>query len=109
MSNLAVAWTEDFVRRKPPASEQYNWITGSYDVQPEQLELALPPLDDTVLPDDDTVSLLATENGAQLFVAGFGLYIGKKGERVVVRKGKATCAQVPFMKLQEIIIGSRGV
>jgi CRISPR-associated protein Cas1 len=58
---------------------------------------------------DGTVILLATENGSQLFVSGFGLFIGKKSERVVVKKGKSVCAQVPLMRLQEIIIASRGV
>lgn len=109
MSNLALAVTSESLRRKPPASEQYNWITGGYDVPPEQLELELPPSDDVVLPDDNTVTLLATENGAQLLVSGFGLYVGKKGERVVVKQHGKACAQVPFMRLQEIIIASRGV
>jgi len=45
---------------------------------PEQLDLELPIPDDAILPDDSTVTLLATENGAQLLVAGFGLSIGKK-------------------------------
>jgi hypothetical protein len=80
--------------RKPPAT-QYNWITGHYESPPEQLDLPLPPIDDTVLPKDDTVTLLATENGSQLLVSGFGLFLGKKGERLVVKKGKAVCAQVP--------------
>ena len=69
----------------------------------------MPATDDAVLPDDSTVTLLATENGAQLFVSGFGLYIGKKGERIVVKKCGKVCAQVPFMRLQEVIIASRGV
>jgi CRISP-associated protein Cas1 len=97
------------IRRKPPASEQYNWLSGAYDVTPEQLDLGLPELDDLVLPHDGTVTLLATENGAQLLVAGFGLYLGKKSERLVVKQGKAVCAQVPFMRLQEVIVASRGV
>jgi CRISPR-associated protein Cas1 len=88
---------------------QCNWITGGLDIVPEQLELPLPPLDDAVLPDDGSVILLATENGSQLFVSGFGLFIGKKSERVVVRKGKSVCAQVPLMRLQEIIVASRGI
>jgi CRISPR-associated protein Cas1 len=109
MSNLAFALGPEPIRRKPPASEQYNWITDDYDVAPEQLELPLPPAEDIVLPDDNTVTLLATENGAQLLVSGFGLYIGKKAERVLVKKNGSTCAQVPFIRLQEIIIASRGV
>src|SRR5579872_6096023 len=109
MSNVALVLQPDEVRRKPPASEQYNWITDRYEVAPEQLELPLPILDEVILPEDNTVTLLATENGAQLLVAGFGLYLGKKGERVVVRKDRAVCAQAPFMRLQEIVIASRGV
>ena len=105
MSNLAYNRVFDEVLRKPPTSEgQYNWITGGVDILPEQMALPLPPLDDAVLPDDGRVSLLATENGSQLFVSGFGLFIGKKSERVIVRQGKSVCAQVPFMRLQEIIL-----
>lgn len=110
MSNLAYKRSFEEVLRKPPASEgQYNWITGGIDILPEQMELPLPPLDDAILPDDGTVSLLATESGSQLFVSGFGLFIGKKSERVVVRQGKSVCAQVPFMRLQEIIVASKGI
>jgi CRISPR-associated protein Cas1 len=66
-------------------------------------------VDDVVLPGDDRVILLTTENGSQLFVSGFGLFIGKKSERVVVKHGKEVCAQVPLMRLQEIIIASKGI
>src|SRR3954454_2094483 len=94
--------------RKPPAA-QYNWISGDLDITPEQIDLPLLPIDDIVPPRDNTVTLLTTENGSQLFISGFGLFVGKKSERVVVRKGKSICAQVPLMRLQEIIIASRGV
>jgi CRISPR-associated protein Cas1 len=97
------------IPRKPPTPAQYNWITGGLDVAPEQLELALPPVDDTILPGDDRVILLTTENGSQLFVSGFGLFIGKKSERVVVKHGKETIAEMPLMRLQEIIVASKGI
>src|SRR5579863_4136143 len=103
MATPALPLPHETVRRKPPASEQFNWISGRYDVLPEQLELDLPEPDDTLLPDVNTVTLLATENGAQLFVSGFGLYIGKKGGRIVVKKSGKVCAEVPFMKAQEVI------
>jgi CRISPR-associated protein Cas1 len=108
MSNLALARLDAPPARKPPAT-QYNWIIGHYESRPEQLDLPLPPIDDAVIPHDDSVTLLATENGSQLLVSGFGLFLGKKGERVVVKKGKAVCAQVPFLRLQEVIVGSAGV
>ncbi len=97
------------IPHKPPAAAQYNWISGNLDITPEQIDLPLPPMDDVVLPKDNTVTLLATENGSQLFISGFGLFVGKKSERVVVRKDKSVCAQLPLMRLQEIIIASRGV
>jgi CRISP-associated protein Cas1 len=96
------------IQRKPPAS-QYNWISGAYDTVPEQLELPLPPIEEVMLPDDGSATLLSTEQGTQLLVAGFGLFLGKKSERVVVKKGKAVCAQVPLLRIQEIVVGSRGV
>jgi hypothetical protein len=101
--------TRDFSLRKPPTPAQYNFITGSIEIIPEQLDLELPELDDVMLPHDGTVTLLTTESGAQLLVAGFGLYLGKKSERLVVKQGKAVCAQVPFLRLQEVIVASRGV
>lgn len=109
MSHAALLLPVERVRRKPPAAEQLNWITGLYDVPPEQLELELPPVSEEILPDDGSVILLATENGAQLLVSGFGLYVGKKSERIVVRKNGKVCAQVPFLKAQEVVIASRGV
>ena len=99
---------EPSIPRKPPAS-QYNWITARYESPPEQLPLPLPPVEDDLLPGDDTVTLLVTENGSQLLVSGFGLFLGKKSERVIVKKGKAVCAQVPFLRLQEVVVGSSGV
>ena len=86
---LHVPVSEPLIPRKP-AARQYNWLIGDYESAPEQLELPLPRVDDEViLPADNTVTLLATENGSQLLVSGFGLFVGKKGERVVVKKGKA--------------------
>jgi len=109
MTNLAAVGSQEALPRKSPASAQWNWVTGELDIEPAQLELALPPVDELVLPEDGTVTLLATENGAQLLISGFGLFLGKKSERVVVRQGKEVCAQVPLMRLQEVIVASRGV
>jgi CRISPR-associated protein Cas1 len=103
----ALRATPVWAPRKPPA--QYNWITGGWEVTPEQLELPLEAPDDTFLSEDGSAVLLATDNGAQLLVAGFGFFLGKKGERVVIRKGREVCGQVPLLRLQEIVIGAKGV
>lgn len=96
--------------RRPPVQVQVNLFTGLPEaLPPEQLDFEFPDSGDTLLPDDDSVILLSTENGSQLFVSGFGLYLGKKSERLVVKKGGVVCAQVTLMKLQEVIITSRGI
>lgn len=114
MASPAYSIQSDFISRKPPGSEtgQYNWLTESFDIavaEPEQLAFPFPDSDDLVLPEDKTVTLLATENGAQLFVSGYGLYVGKKGERIVVKQGGKVCAQVPFFRMQELILASKGI
>lgn len=64
---------------------------------------------DSEQPADDHVTLLTTENGAQLLLSGFGLRVGKTSERILVRHNETICAQVPFFRVQEIIIPSAGV
>lgn len=97
--------------RKLPRPAQWNWITGQLEqlVEPEQLELPLGVDPEVVLPEDESVMLLATEGMTQLLVAGFGLSIGKKRERLVVRHKGKIHAQVPMLRLQEVIISSSGV
>jgi CRISPR-associated protein Cas1 len=95
--------------RKPPQPAQYNWVTERFDavLPPEQLSLSLPEQADTY--ESGPATLLATETGSQLLVSGFGLSVGKSSERLVVKQKGKICAQVPLLKLQEIVIGSRGI
>jgi len=96
---------EEKPARKPPA--QYNWLTERYETEPEQLAL---PLDEPERVDGrEPVLLLATENGSQLLVSGYGISVGKKSERVVVKQGKTVCAQHPMMRLQELVLASNGI
>ena len=66
------------------------------------------------LPDDETaidegISLVKTDDMAQLIISGFGLYLGKKSERLVVRKDKTIVYQFPFFRIQEVVVGSKGI
>jgi len=93
------------VRRKPPASEQFNWISCAYDVLPvlpEQLELDLSLRDGAILPDDRTVTLLATENCAQLLVAGYGPYISGRRRRNCREEGRKD------LRADSVHAGARG-
>jgi CRISP-associated protein Cas1 len=97
------------LQRKPPQPAQYNWIRECFEEPAEQLTLDLPPPPEIDPAYDDQVSLLVTETGTQLFVSGFGLSLGKQSERIAIRHKRKTVAQIPFLRLQEVVIGARGV
>jgi CRISPR-associated protein Cas1 len=97
------------VADSPLPLRQINLYTGLPEVEPEQLSLGLPPPPDCYTEDPKAVSLLTTEGGGQLYVAGFGLSLGKKEERLVVRQKRKIVAHVPLFKVQEVILGSRGI
>ena len=64
---------------------QRNLFTG----EPETIRIEVPnplPEDETIL--DEGISIVKTDDLAQLIVSGYGLYLGKKSERLVVRKDK---------------------
>ncbi|AGB40912.1 CRISPR-associated endonuclease Cas1 [Halobacteroides halobius DSM 5150] len=44
-----------------------------------------------------------------LVVDDYGMFVGKKSERVVVKKKKEVIEEIPFFKLDEILIASSGV
>src|SRR5216117_289400 len=106
----ATVTTDDAFRKFLEAERvkpvQRNLFTGD----PETLCVEVPdrmPEDETVL--DAGISVVKTDDIAQLIVSGFGLYLGKKSERLVVRKDKTVLYQFPFFRIQEVVIASRGI
>ncbi len=106
MAATAVIPFPESPRERRVPEGQYNFLTGRYEREPEQLEFDFGEPEATW---PDHVSLLATENGAQFYCAGYGIYLGKKSERLTVKKGGRTIGEIPFFKLQEIVVASRGV
>jgi len=50
-----------------------------------------------------------TEDAAQLILSGFGIYLGKKSERLQIKiQGKAAY-EFPFFRISEVVVASRGV
>src|SRR5437667_8305959 len=97
---------QQFLETERAKPVQRNLFTG----EPEPLRVEVPdlvPEDET--PIDEGISLVKTEDMAQLIVSGFGLYLGKKSERLVVRKDKTIVYQFPFFRIQELVIGSKGI
>lgn len=48
-------------------------------------------------------------DSAQLILSGFGIFLGKKSERLQVKTGKKAVHEFPLFRISEVIIASRGV
>lgn len=53
--------------------------------------------------------LAQAEDSAQLILSGFGIYLGKKSERLQVKLGGKAIYEFPFFRISEVVVASRGV
>ncbi|MBI3786303.1 MAG: CRISPR-associated endonuclease Cas1 [Deltaproteobacteria bacterium] len=58
---------------------------------------------------DDGITLVKSDDQSQLILSGYGLFLAKKSERLVVRKGKNVVYQFPLFRIHEVVVASRGV
>lgn len=58
---------------------------------------------------DEAIFLARTGDASQLILSGFGLFVSKKEERLIVRKGKEILYEFPFYRLNELTLASRGI
>src|SRR5579883_788016 len=93
----------DTERTKPV---QRNLFTGEPERSYVEIPAAIP---DDVTAIDEGISIVKTDDLAQLIVSGFGLYLGKRSERLIVRKDKTIVYQFPFFRIQEVVVASRGI
>jgi len=49
------------------------------------------------------------EDAAQLILSGFGIYLGKKSERLQVKLSGKAAYEFPFFRISEVVVASRGV
>jgi CRISPR-associated protein Cas1 len=54
-------------------------------------------------------SVAKTADSAQLILSGFGIYLGKKSERLLVKLNGKTVYEFPFFRISEVVVASRGV
>ena len=92
------------LRENAPA--QFNLFT--HDAEPLPIEVPDPRVA-RELRIDDGITLVKNDDSSQLILAGYGLYLGRKSERLVVRKGKQAVYQFPLFRLGEVVVGSRGI
>lgn len=49
------------------------------------------------------------DDAAQLVLSGFGMYLGKKSERLQVKLAGKALYEFPFFRISEVVVASRGV
>src|SRR5579872_1944105 len=58
---------------------------------------------------DATPWVAQTEDAAQLILSGFGIYLGKKSERLQIKLQGKVAYEFPFFRISEVVVASRGV
>jgi CRISP-associated protein Cas1 len=91
----------------PVSPAQFNLFTGAAELIP--VEISEPEEAGREIRIDEGISLVKSEDGSQLILSGFGLFLSKKSERLLVRKGKQVIYQFPFFRLNEVVVGSKGI
>jgi CRISPR-associated protein Cas1 len=104
---------EEILKEEPEQTEarlqpaQFNLLTGAAELIP--IEIPEPPEAGREIRVDEGISLVKSEDGSQLVLSGFGLFLSKKSERLLVRKGKDVIYQFPLFRLHEVVVASKGV
>ncbi len=57
----------------------------------------------------DEIVLARSGDAAQIVLSGFGIFLSKKSDRLIVRKGKDLLYEFPFFRLSEVTVASRGI
>jgi CRISPR-associated protein Cas1 len=95
-------------------------VAGRRIVVDESVSLAFPawPSDVVAEPpifgfqakrEPEPPAVAKTADSAQVIVSGFGIFLGKKSERLQVKTGKKAVYEFPLFRISEVVIASRGV
>ena len=57
----------------------------------------------------DPPAVAKTADSAQVILSGFGIFLGKKSERLQVKTGKKAVYEFPLFRISEVIVASKGV
>lgn len=83
-------WEKEEPATLPPA--QYNLLTGEPDLLPQVVDREI----EDELRVSDEIMLARTGDASQLVLSGFGLFLSKKEERLLVEKAKNFSTSFPF-------------
>ena len=97
----------EYKEEKPLPPAQFNLFTG----EPEtvRVEVDTEPEEGREVRVADGISMIKTGDASSVILSGYGLYLGKKSERLVVRSNKKVIYEFPLMRLNEVTVTSRGI
>jgi hypothetical protein len=84
---------------------QLNLFTG--EAEPVRIDVCEPE-PGVEVHIDDGIAMVKGESGETVLLTGFGVYLGKKSERLTVRgRGGSVIWQFPFFRLQDVVTSRR--
>lgn len=92
-------------RDLPPA--QINLFTGEPEAVVVPIETEPPDGEERII--DDGIRMVKTGDTSQVVLSGFGMFLSKKSERLLVRQNKTVVYEFPLFRLSEVVVASRGV
>jgi CRISPR/Cas system-associated endonuclease Cas1 len=92
-------------RELPPT--QINLFTGEPEAVVIPIETEPPDGEERII--DEGIRMVKTGDSSQVVLSGFGMFLSKKSERLLVRQGKTVVYEFPFFRLSEVVVASRGV
>lgn len=84
---------------------QFNLFTG--EAEPIPLLIDKNIVDETFI--DEGISLIKSGDSSQIVLSGFGIFLSKKSERLIVKKSNKVIYEFPFFRLNEVIVASHGI
>lgn len=84
---------------------QFNLFTG----EAEPVPLLIDKVVDDEIFIDEGISLVKSGDASQIVLSGFGIFLSKKSERLIVRKSSKIIYEFPLFRLNEVIVASHGI
>ncbi|MCX7973809.1 MAG: CRISPR-associated endonuclease Cas1 [Candidatus Aminicenantes bacterium] len=86
---------------------QINLFTREAEPIPCEIEIGSIQNEETYL--SEGISLVKTEDSSQVIISGYGIFLGKKSERLVIRQDDKAIYEIPLFRINEVVVVSKGV
>lgn len=99
--------TENKFSFVPDSPIQFNLFTK--EPEPIPIEINNLPAEGEETFIDDGITMVKTGDTSQIVLSGFGLFLSKKSERLIVKKSHKSIYEFPLFRINEIVVASRGI